>query len=557
VSSRVPDRVPPRDALGWPRLMPILSGSARHPPTPNAAAEMRRDAALVRHRAPVSVALLRLASDKHLIEQVQAGSQRAFEVVFDRHHRSVLSFCRHMLGSREDAEDAVQQTFMAAYRDLVRSEKPIVLRPWLYAIARHRCLSMLRARRERPLEGVPPQVGDPLAAQVAARQDLRAILTDVARLPDDQRAALVLAEVDDLSHEEIARVIGCPRDKVKALIFQARSSLASGRAARDTPCGEIREQLATLRGSALRRATVRRHLHDCPGCRTFREKVSSQRRELALLLPVAPTVGLKRAVLSAVFGASGSGAGSATVTAGGLFATALMAIAIPSGGIGIAVTGSHDERRAGRTNTLGTRAAATARPAAGATAVLGPARAGYPAWQRSPEHITADVGTKAGTQDRERPLRAPTTSNDRRLDDPVPATNDHQPEGAAGPPKAEQAESPKSGDPSAPPKPIAAIKPARPVKRPPANGHITPAEPPKVNGHDAPAERAEPVKPPPADAGVTPTKPDRHRETPPTATREANPAPLANADPSPTVAATLGGSGKTSPAETVRDRASN
>jgi hypothetical protein len=128
-SSRGPDRVPPRDALGWFAWCPSFR-VVRRTPTPNAAGEMRRDAALVRHRSLPPVALLRLAPDTHLIEQVQAGSQRAFEVIFDRHHRSVLAFCRHMLGSPEDAEDAVQQTFMAAYRDLVRSEKPIVLRPW-------------------------------------------------------------------------------------------------------------------------------------------------------------------------------------------------------------------------------------------------------------------------------------------------------------------------------------------------------------------------------------------------------------------------------------------
>ncbi|HEX6696074.1 MAG TPA: sigma-70 family RNA polymerase sigma factor [Solirubrobacteraceae bacterium] len=532
--------------------------------TPDAAGEMRRDAALVRHRVLLPVALLRLAPDPHLIEQVQAGSQRAFEVIFDRHHRSVLAFCRHMVGSREDAEDAVQQTFMAAYRDLVGAEKPVVLRPWLYAIARHRCLSLLRARRERPLEEVPQPVTDHFATEVAARQDLRAIVTDMARLPDDQRAALVLAELGDLSHEQIARVIGCPRDKVKALVFQARSSLASSRAARDTPCDEIREQLATLRGGALRRPTLRRHLHDCPGCRTFREKVAIQRRELALLIPVIPTVGLKQAVLSAVFGAGG-GAGGATVTAGGLggglFVTALVAIAIPAGGVGTAVTRSHDEANAGQTKTLGSRAAAAAaRPRARATAALGPAPAGNAGRQRSPERLSADVATKAGPQDRERPAPAQTTSNDSRPD--PHATNHDQPERATAtsPPQAEPAESPKSGDPPKSPKhnaPIKPAKPAWPANRPPTNGETTPPESPKAYGHDAPTKVADLVKPPPADGGVTPTKPERQDAKPPTVTPGANPAPPANAEPSPPVAVALSGSGNTAPNGNARDRTSS
>src|SRR3712207_7803827 len=96
--------------------------------------------------------LLRVLGDDKLVGEVRNGSEAAFEVIFDRHHRGILAFCRHMLGNREEAEDAVQHTFMAAYRDLVGSDKPIQLRAWLYAIARNRCLSVLRARRERPLD---------------------------------------------------------------------------------------------------------------------------------------------------------------------------------------------------------------------------------------------------------------------------------------------------------------------------------------------------------------------------------------------------------------------
>jgi hypothetical protein len=196
---------------------------------------------------------------------------------------------------------------------------------------------VLRARRERPVEEVPDRAADHLAVEIAAREDVRAILADVARLPDDQRAALVLAELGDVSHEEIAQVLACPRMKVKVLVFQARSSLTAARAARETPCLEIREQLATLRGGALLRGPLRRHLHDCPGCRAFREQLRTQRRALGLLVPVAPTVGLKRAVLGAVFDGGGGTAGGAAATAGvlnagGVAATALVALALSAGG---------------------------------------------------------------------------------------------------------------------------------------------------------------------------------------------------------------------------------
>src|SRR5918999_1300603 len=144
---------------------------------------------------PLSKRLLRLASDERLVEHVRAGSHPAFEVIFDRHHRGVLAFCRHMLGSAEEAEDAVQHTFMAAYRGLAVTSHPVNLRPWLYAIARNRCLSVLRARREQPAAELVEPATEHLAVQVQRREDLRELLRDVARLPEDQRAALVLAEV--------------------------------------------------------------------------------------------------------------------------------------------------------------------------------------------------------------------------------------------------------------------------------------------------------------------------------------------------------------------------
>jgi hypothetical protein len=167
------------------------------------------------------------------------------------------------------------------------------------------------------LDDVEPSV-DGLAAEVQRRADLRDLLRDLARLPDDQRAALVLSEVGALSHDDIAGVLDCPREKVKALVFQARSALAADRAARETPCADIRQQLATLRGGALRRGTLRRHLRDCPGCRDFQAQVKRQRAAMALLLPVVPSAGLRAGVLNAVHAAhAGGAAAGAGATAGG------------------------------------------------------------------------------------------------------------------------------------------------------------------------------------------------------------------------------------------------
>jgi len=246
--------------------------------------------------------LLRIASDERLVAHVRDGSDVAFEVLYDRHHRGILGFCRHMLGSVEEAEDALQHAFMAAYGDLMRSDKPIQLRPWLYAIARNRCFTLLKARREHPLDPADEPTTENLSTAVQRRQDLRDLLSDVAALPDEQRAALVLSELGACSHEEIATVLAVPRDRVKVLVFQGRSSLIATRKARETPCAEIRRQLAILRGGSLRRTTLRRHLRECPGCREFRTEVAAQHRALAAALPVEPTPGLKHTALVASLG---------------------------------------------------------------------------------------------------------------------------------------------------------------------------------------------------------------------------------------------------------------
>jgi RNA polymerase sigma factor (sigma-70 family) len=221
------------------------------------------------------------ASDEQLVAAVRAGSEAAFEALYDRHAGGIFGLCRGVLGSGHEAEDAVQHTFLAAYRDLVGSTKPVQLRPWLYTIARNRCYTLLRQRREQTLTPADEPSTEHLSSAVQTRQDLRDLLADLSALPDDQRDALVLAELCAIPHDEIATVLGVHRDKVKALVFQGRSSLIASRTARDTPCAEIRPQLASLRAGALRRTTLRRHLRECAGCRGFRTDLVALRLSTA------------------------------------------------------------------------------------------------------------------------------------------------------------------------------------------------------------------------------------------------------------------------------------
>ena len=260
--------------------------------------------------------VLKAFSDDRLVEQIRRGNEAAFEVVYERHHRGILSFCRHMLSSADEAEDAVQQVFVSAYYDLQASDRPMRLKPWLYTIARNRCLSVLRARREQPTElDEIPTAG--LSESVQQREDLRRMLADLHDLPDEQRAALVLSELGDLSHSDIAGVLDVATPKVKSLVFQARSSLIESREARETSCQDIREQLSTLRGGALRRGPLRKHLKVCAGCRDFRDEVKRQRAAAALILPVVPSAGLKGTIMGAIGGGGAAGGGALGLGAGG------------------------------------------------------------------------------------------------------------------------------------------------------------------------------------------------------------------------------------------------
>ena len=259
--------------------------------------------------------LLALATDERLVEEVKRGNEAALEVAYDRHGARLLSFCRHMLGSLQEAEEAVQHTFAAAWSDLQRNPRQVHLKAWLYAIARNRCLSMLRARRPEPVELDDSIATAGFTDEVATRADLRELLADVGDLPEEQRAALVLAELGGLSHADIAEVIERKEADVKALVFRARSALIDWRQARETPCEEVREQLADLRGGSLRRRWLSRHLQTCADCREFRGRIKAQRRMLALVIPVVPQLGFKESVLAAA-GLGGGAAGGQAAVAG-------------------------------------------------------------------------------------------------------------------------------------------------------------------------------------------------------------------------------------------------
>ena len=288
----------------------------------------------VRPISPSTAARHALATDDQLVASIRGNDPAAFETLYERHQRELLSFCMYMLGSRADAEEALQVTFASAYRALLADERPVALRPWLFAIARNQSLTIIRRRRAtvelggEAAAGGDPTAGDPFR-ELELREEIRHTLAGVRGLPERQRAAMVLAELHGLSQAEVAEVLGLKPEQVKALVYQARSSLISERTARDADCSEIREELATARGASLLKGKLRRHVRSCPDCRTYADGVR-RRRGAGAFLPLLPWLTLKvRGIQDAV---SSLGADQLTYAGGTTLGGTVAGAAIVAGG---------------------------------------------------------------------------------------------------------------------------------------------------------------------------------------------------------------------------------
>ena len=165
------------------------------------------------------------------IEGSLAPEADATRALYERYANQVFRYCLHQLGSREEAEDAVQSTFLNAFRGIKRGVVPELEAAWLFKIAHNVCLSRRRSawRRGRIESPADFDVIEELAPAPARRGDELIGLQDVLeRLPDTQRRAILLREWQGLSYREIAAELEVSQAAVETLIFRARRSLASG-----------------------------------------------------------------------------------------------------------------------------------------------------------------------------------------------------------------------------------------------------------------------------------------------------------------------------------------
>lgn len=164
-----------------------------------------------------------------LIDACVAGRRDAFDVIVERHRRAVYLLCYRFVSNHEDASDLSQDVFLRAYRGLKNFKGHSSLATWLYRIGVNVCLNRVSVKRpvtesldENPhvADGLPDAVSDLLRAERAAH-----VRAAVARLPRKQRATLILRMYHELSHQEIANILGSSVGAVKANFFHALGNL--------------------------------------------------------------------------------------------------------------------------------------------------------------------------------------------------------------------------------------------------------------------------------------------------------------------------------------------
>jgi RNA polymerase sigma factor (sigma-70 family) len=280
-------------------------------------------AATTSRRRPFGLGRL---ADERLAQLVAAGRERAFAVLYERYHQPLYRYCRSMLRNDQDAQDALQSTFAAALAALQESKRNAPFRPWLFRIAHNEAITVIRRRRDAGQEISDSMLGSARSASDEAddRARVAVLMGDLAQLPERQRAALLMRELNGLSHAEISVALATTDTAAKQAIFDARNALAEFAEGRALACEEVRRKISERDGRVLRSRRVRSHLRDCSGCAAFAAAISERRSDLRALVPLLPAA-TSAGLLARLGGGSAPGYGGAggAGAAGKLGTTAL------------------------------------------------------------------------------------------------------------------------------------------------------------------------------------------------------------------------------------------
>src|SRR3954447_4134442 len=310
------------------------------------------------HRFPRGGGLLRLRSDEQLIAAFRGGNDEAFRVLHDRYRQRLFAYVRQMLSAstRQDAEDVLQDVFVRAYGALRNDNREMNVRAWLYRVAHNRCIDHLR----RP---IPPAaelfevsrkpLHDPVE-EAQRRDDLRQLVADVGNLPEQQRSALLMREIDGMTYADLAAALDVTVPAVKSLLVRARVGLVEAAADRDADCTEIRADLLRAYDRGVKASgRARKHMRSCDGCCEYRTALRGMRRSFAALAPVglgpmafaAKLIGLGGSAGAAAAGGAAAGGSSAAVAGGGVAAVTACKVAAVVCTAAIATGGAVEVKR--------------------------------------------------------------------------------------------------------------------------------------------------------------------------------------------------------------------
>jgi RNA polymerase sigma factor (sigma-70 family) len=364
-------------------------------------------------RLPLGVSLLRLRSDEQLVALFRAGSDEAFGVLHDRYRQRLFGYVRQMLSrhSRQDAEDVLQDVFVRAYGALRSDEREINVRAWLYRVAHNRCIDHLR--RPRPaaseiFEMSRTPLLDPVD-EAQRRDDLKRLVADVARLPEQQRSALLMREMDGMSYADLAAALDVTVPAVKSLLVRARVGLVEAQESRDADCADIRRDLLASYDRGVKASgRARRHMRECPGCREYRGALKGVRRSFAALTPAGPLALVAK--LAGLGGAGGgaaatAGGGGGAVLAGGAATATACKVAAVVCATAITAGGAVEVRNLARDGAPAKKPGAAEKAREGAKAAAAPAAAGAtaaPVLQHEITRTHSAAATAAATRERER-----------------------------------------------------------------------------------------------------------------------------------------------------------
>lgn len=296
----------------------------------------------------------RLASEQALLRHAVAGDERAFDEVFRRHHQEIFRYCRSILGNEQDAMDALQNTMTKALKRLPGETRKIRLKPWLFRVAHNESIDVIRSRRTvAGMSEIEAEESRGVESEVTDRERLRQLLADIAHLPDAQRSALVMRELNGLEFEEVGLALGSSAAAARQQVYEARLALQEQQLGRDMRCEDARQTISANDGRVLRARKLRAHLRSCDDCEAFRTALTTRQQDLRCLVPVIPAA-TAASILGALGGGSGGGfgggllalfGGSSASVGAGAKAVAIVAV---TAGLGAGTIGVVESGRSGK-----------------------------------------------------------------------------------------------------------------------------------------------------------------------------------------------------------------